>query len=799
MSKYQKLQRTYAVNVIIINFISILFLGGIWVFHEYRQFKNEIRKLKDEFIENQKTTIRNEVENAITYIDNVNKNTEKELKSILQLRSSEILQIINSFYKNDESIKNTNEADIRKLLLKLNRYNTTHDIFIFKQNKLEDLNPGKHQGVIFPFDQANLNILRKKSKSAKNSTAKIFEHSWISNDNKKNKLVAYVQYFEPLDWLVGVAIDYNEFVRARQYDVIHRLSHVRYGKSREGYLFANLQNADPLLTNGIITIGQPNNWNLQDPYGVKIIQEQKKAAQKKEGDFIYYSWRKIFTQEEKAYGIEKPTSLKVSFIKGYEPWNWMIGAGFYMDDSDLIIAQKRELLHKTIKNHIIVISVTLIVSILLTSTLVRIIGNRVAFNFRLFTRFFNEATTGNARINMDQIYFQEFIKLAVYANKMVEQRLLAEHGFKQIVEFSPFPICILKNNKNIFLNQQWLKLIGYSASEIPSIAKMLVKCFPENEEKQVLKQITSGKADTVVIDSDKLFKISCKDGSIRFMKMNFIEMKDSRMMITLDDYTFRKKIEDELNAARLKAEESDSLKSAFLANMSHEIRTPMNAIVGFAGLLQNTDLPEEKRTRYLALIQKSSETLLNLINDILDISKIEAGQLTFQKINGNLEELFTIVDAEIKSIRSTMGKNEIQIKSDNRLQYEEGFIETDFLRLKQVMMNLLSNALKFTTTGTIEYGCEILNKDTLRFFVRDSGIGIKQSNLKDIFNRFTKIEEDTTRIFRGAGLGLAISSKIIEAMNGSIWAESKFGEGSTFWFTIPYNQTGKTYRKTTTA
>lgn len=711
MSENPKLQKTYFINVIIINLLSIVFLGSVWVVHEFYQYKSEVDILRNEFIESQKTTIKNEVENAIEYIDKINTKTETDLKAALELRSTQIIQVIKSVY-----LSHSNHGLKQKeLLIKqiINQISKNTFVFVMDGNKVENLGSSSSNFQKYWLsDQKNL--IDKLTRFNKKSDI-YFRHDIRTNDNKIQQLVLYFEEFKPLNWTICIGMDYNKFVNSRQYDVIERLSHIRFGKNREGYLFANVQNADPLLTNGIITIGQPNNWNLEDPYGIKIMQEQNKAAQKPAGDFIQYSWRKIFTAEEKAYGIEKPTSPKISFIKGYKPWNWMIGAGFYIDDIEIVVAQKKELLYQVIRGHIAVIGIALLVSIFLTLGLIRIIQKRLNLSFSRFTNFFNEASTGKAEIELDKLYYQEFKELAAYANKMVEQRELAEHGFKQIVELFPFPICIYNKNTIIYVNPQWIKVIGYNLNEIPTLSRTLIKCFPDKLERKMLFQLQNAEIAGAAVKEDQLFKVSCKNEQTLFMKLNYIEMKNNNSMITLEDYSLRKKIEDDLNAARLKAEESDSLKSAFLANMSHEIRTPMNAIIGFSGLLQKENLAEEKRKRYLSLILKSSESLLNLINDILDISKIEAGQLSFQIVKGNLADTFSIVDEEIKSIRATMGKQNIQIISTYNLTNEEGFLETDFLRLKQVLMNLLSNSLKFTHEGYIEYGCSLLKANTLDF------------------------------------------------------------------------------------
>ncbi|MCD4795200.1 MAG: tetratricopeptide repeat protein [Bacteroidales bacterium] len=246
----------------------------------------------------------------------------------------------------------------------------------------------------------------------------------------------------------------------------------------------------------------------------------------------------------------------------------------------------------------------------------------------------------------------------------------------------------------------------------------------------------------------------------------------------------------ELITAKEKAEESDHLKSAFLANMSHEIRTPMNAIIGFSNLLNKNKLGKDKRKELISHITHSSDTLLNLINDIIDISKIESGQLEIYKnkcyVNEILDELFNIY--EEKTI-SKLKKN-IELKFVKK-EKEDFALYTDSIRLQQVLINLIDNALKFTEKGFVEIGYNIKdssNKQDIIFYVKDTGIGLTKPQQKKIFRRFTKLEKERKKLYRGAGLGLSICKSIIELLDGKIWLDSELNKGSTFYFSIPYNK-----------
>lgn len=240
--------------------------------------------------------------------------------------------------------------------------------------------------------------------------------------------------------------------------------------------------------------------------------------------------------------------------------------------------------------------------------------------------------------------------------------------------------------------------------------------------------------------------------------------------------------EQELFIAKEKAEESDRLKSAFLANMSHEIRTPMNAILGFSDLLQSRELSDDQRYMFLNQINAGGKQLLNIVTDIIDISKIDANQLILNlgpcQLNDLIDEVYNQFSVLVVNERVTLKKN---VGLDN----QRSLIQTDPNRLMQIFTNLLENARKFTQEGIIEFGYT-QNDSTLEFFVKDSGIGIDPSHHKLIFERFGQVKNDYLKVGSGTGLGLAIVKGMVELLNGDIWVESELNKGSEFHFTIPY-------------
>jgi two-component system sensor histidine kinase len=262
----------------------------------------------------------------------------------------------------------------------------------------------------------------------------------------------------------------------------------------------------------------------------------------------------------------------------------------------------------------------------------------------------------------------------------------------------------------------------------------------------------------------------------------FLLNEEENMVITVHDVTRRKQAENELRLAKEKAEKADISKSAFLANMSHEIRTPLNAITGFAEVLGSANTEEEK-AQYQEIIKMNADLLMQLVNDILDMSKIEAGTLEFVQTTVDVNLLLSDLQQLFQMRVNEAGENIQIIAEPSR---SSCMIQTDRNRVAQVLSNFAGNAIKFTHEGSIRIGYEARDTE-LYFYVKDTGAGIPAEKLPDVFERFVKLNKDK----KGAGLGLSISQTIVAKLGGQIGADSVEGEGSTFWFTIPYRTCGK--------
>ncbi len=372
----------------------------------------------------------------------------------------------------------------------------------------------------------------------------------------------------------------------------------------------------------------------------------------------------------------------------------------------------------------------------------------------------------------------------------------SEERFRSFMETASDMMNIVDKDLNItYVNKAFIENLEYSEQEVlgMNVSKLLT---PESREKHYTKEnhaklIKDGRIEfevTWVSKYGKKFIGILKIVAIYNDKGEFTGSRGIFHDITERIKTEQKLIEanENLRKAKKKAEESEKLKSAFLANMSHEIRTPMNGILGFTQLLQKRNLPEQKRNEYLRIIGDRGMELLNIINDIIDISKITAKQV---EVNLNDVELNACLDEQYDFF---ITKKET-IKIVKNYAYDTFYAKLDKTKLNQILTNLINNAIKFTHTGYVEIGysvSKIKNKDYIKFHIKDTGIGIPKDKHKVIFNRFTQAESGHTKTYGGTGLGLAITKSLVELMKGKVWVESEEGKGSTFYFTLPLIKAG---------
>jgi len=384
----------------------------------------------------------------------------------------------------------------------------------------------------------------------------------------------------------------------------------------------------------------------------------------------------------------------------------------------------------------------------------------------------------NEKLVVELTIVNKELNLQINERKLAEKELLHSHIFSEsILQTIPFGMDIVDETGTVLYQSDRLKdvfgesAIGYKCWELYLDNKKQCSDCP------LIEGIADG--ETKVYEShgvlgNRIFDIS---------HTGIIYKGKKAMLKIFQDITDRKKKEAELIKAKEKAEESDRLKSAFLTNMSHEIRTPMNAILGFTELLKVPNISSDDQLEFIQTIQMSGVRMLNTINSIVDISKIESGLVTVDIRETNINEK---LEFTYKFFKPEVELKGLKFSFKTGLPSKEAIIKTDNEKVYGILINLVRNAIKFTYKGSIEFGYE-KKGEYLEFFVKDTGVGINMKQKEFIFERFRQGSDSHDRGYEGCGLGLSIAKSYVEMLGGRLWVESEKGLGSTFYFTIPYS------------
>jgi len=382
-------------------------------------------------------------------------------------------------------------------------------------------------------------------------------------------------------------------------------------------------------------------------------------------------------------------------------------------------------------------------------------------------------------------------ELREWGNRAEKKRAEEElRILSRAVEQSPASIIITDTEGKItYVNSKFTEITGYTPNEVLGQNPRILKSG------ELSSHYYQEMWQSIVIGNEWFgeFHNKKKNGELYWELVSISPIFDTNGIITHflaveEDITNRKQTELELINAKEKAEESERLKSAFLTNMSHEIRTPMNGILGFAELLKEPNLTGAEQQEYINIIERSGVRMLNIINNIVDISKIEAGLMDIHmkesNVNEQIEYIYTFFKPEVED-------KGLKLCYKNGLPTKDAIIGTDNEKVYTILSNLVKNAIKYTDEGSIEFGYKIVETihelPLLEFYVKDTGIGIPKERQKAIFERFIQADITDKMARQGAGLGLTIAKSYVEMLGGKIWIESEEGIGSTFYFTLPYN------------
>jgi len=386
----------------------------------------------------------------------------------------------------------------------------------------------------------------------------------------------------------------------------------------------------------------------------------------------------------------------------------------------------------------------------------------------------------------DEIYIHVIGRDITGIKKIYHELEKSQDYLYKIIKNLPIPIIIYsKQNVINFLNESAINEFGYHQDSIPYVNDWWKMTIPDSKKRGEIKE-NWDKAVEIITETSNVVKqqwvIKDTEGNDRNCEFFAIKI-DEEVLVVINDISNVVSLNHELIDAKETAQESNKLKSAFLANLSHELRTPMNGILGFSQLLAANDLDDEERLSYVDVIQKSGNRLLNMINDILNISKIDANQIEYVKEEVNL---FPIISELVEFHRLEAESKNLKFFFESEALSPEIKINTDEAKLKQILSNIMGNAVKYTEKGKIIVNAEV-DEDKVTIIVSDTGYGMKPEKIGRIFDRFIRLEETHAKS-EGTGLGLAITEAYAKPLGIDISVESQYGEGSTFTISIPLSQ-----------
>ena len=602
--------------------------------------------------------------------------------------------------------------------------------------------------------------------------------------NDAVRKAGYFKLFRPAGWIIGYMMEQADMENALQGEILQILQNFRYRQT--DYIITIGANGY-ILSHGTQTglIGK-NSLKEQNHAGVFVGQEILTAATNEEGGYCRYDWLNSQT------GLVEP---KITYSVSIPGWGWTLATGIYLNPVYAQVEQQRSLLKQRLFIEGLLNCSMWCLCLIGTWFFVAWTQRKFSADVDAFVAFFQQAAHQDRQIDTQDLGIVEFKELAGYANEMVATRSRARRALEnqrqkmvtltRAIEQSPVSVVITTPDGTIeYVNPYFENISGYSSEEAVGNNPRFLKSGRQSESfyQQMWQTLKSGKQWTGEITNQR------KDGSLFWERVHISPVFDETSTIVhfvgvKEDITEHKMALRQLNSAKQDAEAASVAKSQFLANMSHEIRTPMNGVIGMLDLIMDTGLNDEQHD-FARTAKVSADALLSIINDILDFSKIEAGKLELEILDFNFRDMMEDL-MEVMSVHASNKGIELSCYIHPDVP---SWVGGDPGRIRQILINLTGNAIKFTEQGAVEVRVNIENitgnKHELLIDVQDNGPGIPADRMDRLFKSFSQVDASTTRRHGGTGLGLAISKQLTELMGGLIGVESRAGGGARFWFTL---------------
>ncbi len=781
MPAKRSMSQSYLLGLVILATVPIMLLGYVWVKEEHRRFDELSSGWRAAYIDNQQQSLRRRVDDIVGNLDFEREALERRQREVLHRAVNNGIAQLDTLTHFSKTPRSRDELRQRaRALLAPIRFGGGRDHYMmYTEESIALLLPAYA-------DRENRDVSALRDINGVAFVAKLMQQTrangegyldaWLpQTDGRSGALLTkqYLRYYAPLGIFLGATAYVEDMTQAMQREELARLA------NKAGLEEMVLRVTD---SNGVVQLdtldpglqGKP--VPAEAALNAAAAEQLRAAVAAEKGGFV--QMRRARHRGEAAQPI-------LVYVRSYPGWHWQLSAGYFLDPLEAGLARQRALWQNDIDRRVVegalIMGLCALAAVFIASQL----ALRTRRAIKNFTRFFAEASRDATAIDVTQLPYSEFEELARDANAMVEQRnrieqalRLSEQRFELSLSASDSHLWDLNvRDMTVVLGGQFFRQLGYS-DEPRQIDLVDWAEWVHPDDMAELRRQRDGSRQFA-----REFRVRANDGSYRWYlarggEVDFDAQGNAvRALGTLIDVSARKQMEQELIAARISAEDASHAKSQFLSSISHELRTPLNGVLGYAQILLRDGSASAEQRHNLHAIESCGQHLLTLIDDVLDLAKIESGKIEIQE---SACDLYDLLESVSNIVRERVDAKGLNYELDIALPVPANVL-IDEVKLRQILVNLLGNAVKFTERGGITLRVSLRDETMLQFQVQDTGIGIPLDRQRVIFEPFQQLGN----VASGSGLGLPISQRLCEAMGGTLSVQSVVGTGSCFSFYVP--------------
>jgi PAS domain S-box-containing protein len=754
--------------------LAVILMGMLFVLAEIDAFNENAEKMRLNYVESKKNTSRYEVEKAVDFINLRRLSVEESMKNDLQQNAYRVLEIMENIYKANKD--KASEESIKDMIIDALRpvqpASAQNYFFINTLNGRPVIypeSPGYEGKNLLNLKDEKGNFIVKEEIEAVKQSGEGYVTAYVKKSGSKNEQpvarTVFVKLFKPFNWYIGFGAFVDDLVEGTKREVVEHIRTIRFGE--EGYIFINTYDGIAILIDSEIYKEGDNIWEMTDPDGYKVIQAEYEAAQKPEGDFIWYKWKKLNSGE---------IFPKVSFIKGIDEWQWIIGGGVYTDEIESVIAADRAILNKALMQKLFLSFFILLCILLLIFIIARSISSRIKRNFDTFTDSLSQAVHKGRPMNQNDYNLTELKDVSRSINNILDTRLKTEKllkdneaMFRTIFDNMPVMLAVL---------DQDLQYIRWNIE--------FERFFMYNKKLKPKRYNIQGMLTEKASNENYFLLIEKLDGTFRELEINTrqgVRTQNWALFQTDAEYLILAGYDiTEMKLNQQKLTELNATKDLLFSIIAHDLRSPFTSFLGLTEIIadETNSLTEEEISSFAKELNKSARVTFNLLENLLEWSSLQRGMIKPNFSQTPLKPLIVNLVEE----HSEMLRNKslvINVRIDENL-----VALTDKKMIQAVVRNLLTNAIKFTPKGgKISISAEKGKADKIQICISDSGIGLPSSLIPKLFVVDETKSRKGTEGEKSSGLGLMLCKQFTELNGGRIWAESTQNKGSRFCIEIP--------------